>query len=42
MTVSNKKNTIRRYHLYDSIDKKVELEKDIRSTSGRSADIIKT
>ena len=27
MTVSNKKNTIRRYHLYDSTGKEVELEK---------------
>ena len=47
MTVSNNKNTIRRYHLYDSTGKEVELEKsegekDIGSTSGRSADILKT
>ena len=27
MTVSNKNNTIRRYHLYDSTGKEVELEK---------------
>jgi hypothetical protein len=27
MTVSNKKNTTRRYHLYDSTGKEVELEK---------------
>ena len=27
MTVSNNKNTIRRYHLYDSTGKEVELEK---------------
>ena len=48
MTVSNNKNTIRRYHLYDSTGKEVELEKsegekDIYwSTSGRSVDILKT
>ena len=46
MTVSNKNNTIRRYHLYDSTGKEVELEKsegekDI-GVLGRSADILKT